>query len=48
VFGPSNLSIRLDKLIKAASAVGRAVEFLLKRDAERTLIIVAQKAVYSI
>jgi len=31
---PGNLSIQLDTLIKAASAVGRAVEIRLKTDAE--------------
>lgn len=32
VLDPSNLSIQLDTLIKAASAVGRIVEIRLKRD----------------
>ena len=36
VLDPSNLSIQLDTLIKAASAVGRTVEIRLKREAKRT------------
>ena len=36
VLDPSNLSIQLDTLIKAASAVGRTVEIRLKRDTQRT------------
>ena len=35
VFDPSNLSIQLDTLIKAANAVGRTVEIRLKRDNQR-------------
>lgn len=35
VLDPSNLSIQLDTLIKAASAVGRTVEIRLKRSAKR-------------
>lgn len=35
VLDPSNLSIQLDTLIKAASAVGRIVEIRLKRDTKR-------------
>ncbi len=35
VLDPSNLSIQLDTLIKAANAVGRTVEIRLKRDAKR-------------
>ena len=35
VLDPSNLSIQLDTLIKAASAVGRTVEIRLKRDTKR-------------
>lgn len=35
VLDPSNLSIQLDTLIKAASAVGRTVEIRLKRDTRR-------------
>ena len=35
VLDPTNLSIQLDTLIKAASAVGRTVEIRLKRDAKR-------------
>ena len=35
VLDPSNLSIQLDTLIKAASAVGRTVEIRLKRDSKR-------------
>jgi antitoxin HicB len=36
VLDPSDLSIQLDTLIKAASAVGRTVEIRLKRDTRRT------------
>lgn len=36
VLDPSNLSIQLDTLIKAASAVGRTVEIRLKRDTKRS------------
>ena len=36
VLDPTNLSIQLDTLIKAASAVGRTVEIRLKRDNRRT------------
>ena len=36
VLDPGNLSIQLDTLIKAASAVGRTVEIRLKRDTQRT------------
>ena len=36
VLDPGNLSIQLDTLIKAASAVGRTVEIRLKRDKKRT------------
>jgi len=32
---PTNLSIQLDTLIKAASAVGRTVEIRLKRETKR-------------
>jgi hypothetical protein len=35
VLDPANLSIQLDTLIKAASAVGRTVEIRLKRTAKR-------------
>ncbi len=35
VLDPSNLSIQLDTLIKAASAVGKTVEIRLKRDVRR-------------
>ncbi|MBV5299037.1 MAG: XRE family transcriptional regulator [Rhodoferax sp.] len=38
VLDPSNLSIQLDTLIKAASAVGRTVEIRLKRDSRRTRV----------
>jgi antitoxin HicB len=38
VLDPSNLSIQLDTLIKAASAVGRTVEIRLKRETKRTRI----------
>jgi hypothetical protein len=36
VLDPSNLSIQLDTLIKAANAVGRTVEIRLKRATKRT------------
>ena len=36
VLDPTNLSIQLDTLIKAASAVGRTVEIRLKRDTKRS------------
>ena len=36
VLDPGNLSIQLDTLIKAASAVGRTVEIRLKQDTKRT------------
>ena len=36
VLDPSNLSIQLDTLVKAASAVGRTVEIRLKRDSKRS------------
>jgi predicted XRE-type DNA-binding protein len=36
VLDPSNLSIQLDTLIKAASAVGKTVEIRLKRESKRT------------
>lgn len=38
VLDPSNLSIQLDTLIKAASAVGRTVEIRLKRESKRTQV----------
>ena len=38
VLDPTNLSIQLDTLIKAASAVGKTVEIRLKRDTKRTRI----------
>ena len=38
VLDPSNLSIQLDTLIKAASAVGRTVEIRLKRATKRTRV----------
>lgn len=38
VLDPGNLSIQLDTLIKAASAVGRTVEIRLKREPKRTRI----------
>lgn len=38
VLDPSNLSIQLDTLIKAASAVGRTVEIRLKRDTKRAQV----------
>jgi predicted thioesterase len=38
VLDPGNLSIQLDTLIKAASAVGRTVEIRLKRDTKRARI----------
>jgi antitoxin HicB len=41
VLDPSNLSIQLDTLIKAASAVGRTVEIRLKRETKRTRIAAA-------
>ena len=41
VLDPSNLSIQLDTLIKAASAVGRTVEIRLKRETKRTRITAA-------
>ena len=36
VLDPSNLSIQLDTLVKAASAVGRTVEIRLKRETKRS------------
>ena len=42
VLDPGNLSIQLDTLIKAASAVGRTVEIRLKRDTRRARVISAQ------
>jgi predicted XRE-type DNA-binding protein len=42
VLDPSNLSIQLDTLVKAASAVGRTVEIRLKRDTKRTRITTTQ------
>jgi hypothetical protein len=36
VLDPSNLSIQLDTLVKAVSAVGRTVEIRLKRDTKRS------------
>ena len=36
VLDPSNLSIQLDTLVKAARAVGRTVEIRLKRETKRT------------
>ena len=36
VLDPGNLSIQLDTLIKAASAVGRTVEIRLKQNTKRT------------
>ena len=42
VLDPGNLSIQLDTLIKAASAVGRTVEIRLKRDIKRVRAISAQ------
>ena len=41
VLDPSNLSIQLDTLIKAASAVGRTVEIRLKRETKRARITAA-------
>jgi predicted XRE-type DNA-binding protein len=38
VLDPGNLSIQLDTLIKAASAVGRTVEIRLKQDTKRTRV----------
>lgn len=38
VLDPTNLSIQLDTLIKAASAVGRTVEIRLKRETKRTRV----------
>jgi hypothetical protein len=38
VLDPSNLSIQLDTLIKAASAVGRTVEIRLKQNPKRTRV----------
>lgn len=38
VLDPSNLSIQLDTLIKAASAVGRTVEIRLKRESKRVRV----------
>jgi hypothetical protein len=38
VLDPSNLSIQLDTLVKAASAVGRTVEIRLKRETKRTRV----------
>ena len=38
VLDPSNLSIQLDTLMKAASAVGRTVEIRLKRNTKRARI----------
>lgn len=38
VLDPTNLSIQLDTLIKAASAVGRTVEIRLKRNSKRIRI----------
>ena len=35
VLDPANLSIQLDTLIKAASAVGKTVEIRLKREPKR-------------
>jgi hypothetical protein len=42
VLDPSNLSIQLDTLIKAAGAVGRTVEIRLKPQAKRTRTSAAQ------
>ena len=39
VLDPTNLSIQLDTLIKAASAVGKTVEIRLNRDTKRTRVI---------
>jgi antitoxin HicB len=41
VLDPSNLSIQLDTLIKAASAVGRTVEIRLKRDSKQVRVTAA-------
>ena len=41
VLDPGNLSIQLDTLIKAASAVGRTVEIRLKRDTKRARRVAA-------
>lgn len=41
VLDPTNLSIQLDTLIKAASAVGKTVEIRLKRGAKRSRVSVA-------
>ena len=41
VLDPSNLSIQLDTLIKAANAVGKTVEIRLKRDTKRTRVTAA-------
>ena len=41
VLDPSNLSIQLDTLIKAASAVGKTVEIRLKRDTKRRRVSAA-------
>ena len=38
VLDPSNLSIQLDTLIKAASAVGKTVEIRLKQNTKRTRV----------
>lgn len=38
VLDPDNLSIQLDTLIKAASAVGRTVEIRLKQNTKRTRV----------
>ena len=38
VLDPGNLSIQLDTLIKAASAVGRTLEIRLKHDTKRTRV----------
>ena len=38
VLDPSNLSIQLDTLMKAASAVGRTVEIRLKQNTKRTRV----------
>lgn len=41
VLDPGNLSIQLDTLIKAASAVGKTVEIRLKRETKRTRVTAA-------
>jgi hypothetical protein len=41
VLDPSNLSIQLDTLVKAANAVGRTVEIRLKRDTKRSRVTTA-------